>query len=66
MTTPTVTRRQAVVAALVAPAISQPYYPGQNTSWVTVDWSKLEQLTIRLPQGMVTYSAKELWEALQK
>lgn len=59
------TRREALLAALMVP--QTPYYPGQPAqTWVTLDFSKLEQVTIRLPQGMVTYSSKELWEALKK
>jgi hypothetical protein len=62
------TRRDALLAVALTPAAQgSPYYPAQPaTTWITVDLSKLEQLTIRLPQGMVTYSSKELWEALKK
>lgn len=66
-------RRAALLAVFATPVsmaatgTQSPYYPGQpKTTWITVDLSTLEQLTIRLPQGMVTYSSRELWDALKK
>lgn len=61
-------RRSALLAITMSPLAAQnPYYPTQNkTPWITIDLSTMEQLTIRMPEGMVTYSSKELWNAIKK
>lgn len=61
-------RREALLGIMMTPMAGQnPYYPTQpKQPWITIDLSTLEQLTIRMPQGMVTYSANEIWEAIKK